>query len=84
MSEVPVPAIERRSHAAPALKGVERVRLLDEFGSLHEENPGDAVAFRRVAVESLRAALDAGRDEARRTLEAGGTGRACAEKLSAE
>ena len=32
----------------------------------------------------MRAALDAGRDEARRALEAGGTGRACAETLSAE
>ena len=32
---------------------------------------GDAAAFRRAAVETLRAALDAGRDEARRALEDG-------------
>ena len=32
----------------------------------------------------MQAALDAGRDEARRALEAGGAGRACAETLSAE
>ena len=84
MSEVPVPAIERRSRDAPALKRVERAKLLDEFASLHEENAGDAVAFRRAAVETLRVALDAGRGEARRALEAGGSGRACAETLSAE
>ena len=41
-------------------------------------------AFRRAAVETLRAALDAGRSEARAALEAGGTGRACAEMLSSE
>ena len=84
MSDAHVPAVERRSRAAPALKGVERAKLLDELASLYEENAGDAVAFRRAAVETLRVALDAGRDEARRALEAGGTGRACAETLSAE
>src|ERR1700722_14742491 len=84
MSDAHVPAVERRSRAAPALKGVERAKLLDEFASLYEENPGDAAAFRRAAVETLRVALDAGRDEARRALEAGGTGRACAETLSGE
>ena len=84
MSDAQVPAVERRSRVAPPLKGVERAKLLDELAALHQRHSGDAAAFRRAAVETLRAALDAGRDEARRTLEAGGTGRACAETLSAE
>src|SRR3984957_1658482 len=84
MSDAQVPAVERRSRVAPTLKGVERAKLLDELAALHEGHPGDVDAFRRAAVEILRAALDAGRDEARRALEAGGTGRACAETLSAE
>ena len=36
--------------------------------------PGDAAAFRRAAVETLQAALAAGRDEARQALEDGGNG----------
>ena len=84
MSDAHVPAVERRSCAAPPLKGVERTKLLDELAALHERDSADAAAFRRAAVEALRAALDAGRDEARRALEEGGTGRACAETLSAE
>ena len=84
MSDAQVPAVERRSRAAPPLKGVERAKLLDQFAALHERHSGDPAAFRRAAVETLQAALDAGRDEARRALEAGGTGRACAETLSAE
>ena len=84
MSDAEVPAVERRARAAPALKGVERSRLLDQLASLHEEHRGDPAAFRRAAVEILLAGFDAGRDEARRTLEAGGTGRVCAETLSAE
>ncbi len=84
MSDAEVPAVERRSRVAPTLKAAERVKLLDQFASLHKQHPDDPSAFRRAAVEILRAALDAGRDEARRTLEAGGTGRACAETLSAE
>ena len=66
------------------MKGVERVKLLEQFGSLHRQHAGDLAGFRRDAVEILRAALDTGRDEARRALEAGGAGRACAETLSAE
>jgi [protein-PII] uridylyltransferase len=84
MSDAQVPAVERRSRAAPPLKGVEPTKLLDELTALHERDSGDAAAFRRAAVEALRAALNAGRDEARRALEEGGTGRACAETLSAE
>jgi [protein-PII] uridylyltransferase len=84
MSDAQVPAVERRAPAAPPLKGVGRAKLLDQLASLHEQHGGDPTGFRRAAVEILRAALDAGRAEARRALEAGGAGRACAETLSAE
>jgi [protein-PII] uridylyltransferase len=84
MSDAEVPAAERSASGVPPFKGVERARLIDDLNVLYQRHLGDATAFRRAAVESLRDALDAGRDEARRTLEAGGTGRACAEKLSAE
>src|SRR3984957_8340594 len=84
MSEAQVPTVERRSRVTPSLKGVERAKLLDHFASLHERHSGDPAAFRRAALQTLQAALDAGRDEARRALEAGGAGRACAEALSAE
>jgi [protein-PII] uridylyltransferase len=84
MSDAHVPAVERRARAASPLKGVERAQLLDQFASLREKHSGDPSTFRRIAVESLRAALDAGRDDARLALEAGGAGRACAETLSSE
>jgi [protein-PII] uridylyltransferase len=88
MSHAHAPAVERRPRlprrAAPPPKGVERAKLLDELATLHERHSGDAAAFRRAAVETLRAALASGRDEAREALEEGGTGRACAETLSSE
>ena len=88
MSYAHVPAVERRSRApraSPALlKGVERAQLLATLADLHERLAADPAAFRRAAIEMLQAALASGRDEARRTLEEGGTGRACAEALSAE
>jgi [protein-PII] uridylyltransferase len=84
MSEAQVPAAERRSRAAPPLQGVEGAKLLDELAALHEQHPGDVAAFSRTAVNALQAALDAGREEARRALQAGGSGRACAETLSSE
>ena len=84
MSEAQVPTVERRSRVAPSLKGVERAKLRDDLAALYQRHSGDVAAFRRAAVEILRAALDAGRDEARRTLEGGGAGRACAETLSSE
>jgi [protein-PII] uridylyltransferase len=57
--------------------------LLDQLAALRQAQPDDAV-FRRLAVAALQAALDKGRAEARKALEAGGTGRACAETLSAQ
>ena len=46
------------------------------------ESRGNASAFRAGSVALFRAALDQGREQAKRTLEAGGKGRACAEGLS--
>ena len=71
MSDAQVPAVERRARATSPLKGVERAKLLDQFASLHTQHSGDQAAFRRAAVQTLQAALDAGRDEARRALESG-------------
>ena len=83
MSDAEPSAVERRSRAAP-LNAIEQTRLLDQLASLHEQYRGDLTAFRRAAVETLRTALDMGRSEARRALETGGAGRACAEMLSSE
>ncbi|MGA8445753.1 MAG: [protein-PII] uridylyltransferase [Roseiarcus sp.] len=85
MSYAHSPALERRSHAPPPpTKGVERAKLLEKLALLHERLSGDPAAFRRAAIEMLQAALASGRDEARVALEDGGTGRACAEALSAQ
>src|SRR5271167_2985706 len=86
MSIAQAPALERRSRSArpaPPPKGVERAKLLEKLALLHDRLSGDPAAFRRAAIEMLQAALATGRDEARKALEDGGTGRACAEALSA-
>jgi [protein-PII] uridylyltransferase len=88
MSPASAPAAERRPSstraAPPPPKGVERSKLLEKLATLHEEHSGRGGAFRRAAVEALQALLASGRSEARKTLEEGGGGRACAETLSAE
>ena len=88
MSYAHAPALERRSRAPRAAptppKGVERAKLLAKLAIQHERLSGDPAAFRRAAIEMLQAALTSGRDEARKALEDGGTGRACAETLSAQ
>jgi len=88
MSVANAPAVERGSRslraAAPAGKGLDRSRLLNDLARLNERYLGDPVAFRNAAIAALRAALAEGRNEARKALEAGGTGRACAETLSAQ
>ena len=88
MSYAHSPALERRSRAPrappPPTKGVERAKLLEKLTLLHERLSGDPAAFRRAAIEMLQAALASGRDEARKALEDGGTGRGCAEALSAQ
>ncbi|MGC9957473.1 [protein-PII] uridylyltransferase [Roseiarcus sp.] len=88
MSYAHSPALERRSRAPrappPPSKGVERAKLLEKLALSHERLSGDPAAFRRAAIEMLQAALASGRDEARKALEDGGTGRGCAEALSAQ
>ncbi len=80
---------ERRSRRGPraataARKGVDGGELLDRLAALHERHAGDEAGFRRAAIEALQGALASGRDEAREALVEGGTGRACAERLSAD
>src|SRR5271157_5816744 len=88
MAVANAPAIERRFRspriAPPPGKSLERANLLDELPALHNRHSADPGAFRRAAIATLRAALARGREEARKALEAGGTGRACAETLSAQ
>jgi [protein-PII] uridylyltransferase len=88
MSYAHSPALERRSRAPrappPPSKGVERAKLLEKLALSHERLSGDPAAFRRAAIEMLQAALASGRDEARKALEDGGTGRGCAEALSGQ
>jgi [protein-PII] uridylyltransferase len=88
MSIASAPPAERRPRLARSLptssKAVDRAGLLDELSALHETHSADPGAFRRAAMAILQAALAAGRDHARRALEAGGAGRACAETLSAQ
>ena len=88
MSDAPASAVERPLRAPRAAssssRGVEQAKLFDEIAALHERHSGDAVAFRRAAVETLQTALSSGRERARQALEGGGNGRACAETLSAD
>ncbi|HEX9169754.1 MAG TPA: [protein-PII] uridylyltransferase [Roseiarcus sp.] len=87
MSYAHAPAVERRPRGArsgPTPNRVQHGKLLEKVTLLHERLSGDPPAFRRAAIETLQAALALGRDEARRALEGGGTGRACAEALSAQ
>jgi [protein-PII] uridylyltransferase len=85
MSIANAPAAERRTRSSPLPgKGLDREALLEDLAALREKHEADTVAFRRAAIASLQAALAAGRAAAREALEAGGTGRACAEGLSAE
>src|SRR5580693_524759 len=88
MSVANAPAVERGSRsaraAAPTGKGLDRTRLINELTTLNERYSGDSAAFRNEAIRALQSALIEGRNEARKALEAGGTGRACAETLSAQ
>jgi [protein-PII] uridylyltransferase len=62
---------------------VERAKLIDQLAALRDAHSDDVV-FRRLAIDALHEALERGRAEARKALEAGGTGRACAETLSGQ
>ncbi len=87
MSLAHAPTVERRARssrpAAPADKGLDRVRILSKLEELHARQK-DMESFRRAAVLVLQGELSMRRAEARKALEAGGTGRACAETLSSQ
>jgi [protein-PII] uridylyltransferase len=72
----------RPPHAVAAKRGAERERLAGEIAALRGEWADDA-QFRQAAVRVVAAALEEGRAEARRLLEGGGKGLACAARLSA-
>ena len=87
MSVANAPAVERGTRSARAAasgKGLDRTKLINELTKFNERHRDDPIGFRNSAIPALQAALTAGRDEARKALEAGGTGRACAETLSAQ
>jgi [protein-PII] uridylyltransferase len=87
MSVAHAPAVERGSRpvrVAPAGRGLDRTKLIYDLSEQNERHRGDLAAFRSAAIRILQATLAAGRNEARRALEAGGTGRACAEMLSGQ
>jgi [protein-PII] uridylyltransferase len=88
MSVVQAPAVEGRSRparpSAAAHKGLDRAKIFGRLSELHRQFSDDLVAFRRAAIAALQDGVAEGRAEARRALEAGGTGRACAEALSAQ
>jgi len=73
-------ARSRRTAAAPK-RGNERARLDAEIAALRERS-ADEEGFRLAAVALVAAALEEGRAEARRLLEEGGKGLACAARLS--
>ena len=80
--------VERRPRASrssqPVGKGLDRAKLIEEIASRRAFHAGNDPGFRRAAIEVLQRALTKGREEAQKALEAGGTGRACAETLSAD
>lgn len=85
MSIDEAPSIERRSRApAHPAHALNSAKLIAELEALHARCAGEGDAFRRAAIALLQAALAEGKAEARKALEAGGTGRACAETLSAQ
>jgi len=75
---------ERRKKArSSSTRGVlDRAGLEEALERARGESKGDDAAFRLAAVDLFRGALEQGRAEARRILEDGGKGRACAERLS--
>src|SRR5450631_1427217 len=87
MSLAQAPAVEKRSRAsrmaASTARGLDRARILAKLQDLRARQ-SDTKAFRKAAVFLLQAELTVARAEARKALEAGGTGRACAEALSAQ
>jgi [protein-PII] uridylyltransferase len=78
--QVSSPRRSRRAAVVPK-RGGEGARLAAEIAALRERTPEDE-RFRQAGVEIVAAALEDGRAEARRLLEEGGRGLACAARLS--
>ncbi|MGA2044373.1 MAG: [protein-PII] uridylyltransferase [Roseiarcus sp.] len=78
--QVSSPRRSRRAAVVPK-RGGEGARLAAEIAALRERTPEDE-RFRQAGVEIVAAALEDGRAEARRLLEEGGRGMACAARLS--
>ena len=78
-SHSPCQAFAPRRRAAPA--GRRRRAPRAQIAALREQTPDDE-QFRQAGVRLLAAALEEGRAEARRLLEDGGRGLACAARLS--
>ena len=72
----------RRPRQAASRGGLDQVWLQERLETIRRETQGDDPAFRLAAVDLFRTVLDEGRAEARQTLEEGGSGRGCAERLS--
>jgi [protein-PII] uridylyltransferase len=72
----------RRTRVGAHRGGLDRARLDEALAAAKRASRGDAAAFRIACVDLFRGALDEGRAEARRQLEDGGHGRACAQRLS--
>ena len=80
-SRLAVTARAARAFAAPRRSG-ERTRLLADVAALRRAKNGDAASLRQAGLALIGSALTDGRAEARRLLEQGGKGMACAERLS--
>jgi len=61
---------------------LDRAWLEERLASVRRETQGDDAAFRLAAVDLFRTMLEQGRAEARKRLEEGGSGQACAEQMS--
>ena len=73
-----------RARRAPPLArvGIDRAGLLSEIAALRRQKGDSALSLRVAGLEIVAAALSEGRAEARRLLEEGGKGLACAERIS--
>src|SRR3984885_5990863 len=72
----------RRPRQAASRGGMDQVWLRERLEPIRRETHGDDPAFRLAAGALFSNLLDEGRAEARQTLEEGGSGRSCVERLS--
>ena len=82
MNSPPPAATRSRRTAAAPKRSFDRARLDADIAALEKSKGSDLIGLRAAAVELFRIALDEGRDEAQRALEAGGKGLACAARIS--